>query len=96
MEIARFDDERLSSVDHHAPYFLEHNYEIYDELRQRCPMPHSSAWGGFYFALHYDTAYEVAQDTDTFSSAPGRSIPSEGAPPGGFPPLDSDPPLHGL
>jgi cytochrome P450 len=95
MDAAQFDVDMLSSIDHHAPYFLEHNYEIYEKLRQRCPMPHSSAWGGFYLALDYDTAYEVAQDTETFSSAPGRTIPSVGVPPDGFPPLDSDPPLHG-
>jgi cytochrome P450 len=84
----------LSEIDHHAPYFVDRHYEIYEELREKCPVAHSTAWGGFYFLLDYDAVYDADQDTDLFSSAPERSVPMAPVPVP-FVPLDSDPPQHG-
>ena len=93
MTTARPKDYALSAIDHHADYFIEHNYEIYEELRAQCPIAHSTEYGGFYFFLDYDTVYDADQDAETFSSAPGRNTPPGDSPPQ-FVPLDSDPPLH--
>ena len=83
--------QSLDSVDHHSEYFLNHNYEIYDELRQRCPVSHSTAWDGFWLFTDYDVTYQAAQDTDTFSSRPQKGVPM--ASDAVFIPIDSDPPL---
>ncbi|WP_405182653.1 cytochrome P450 [Nocardia sp. NBC_01377] len=93
MTTSRSRDYVLSDIDHHADYFVEHNYEIYEELRAECPIAHSTAHDGFYIFLDYDTVYSADHDVETFSSAPGRNVPAGDTPPQ-FVPLDSDPPLH--
>ena len=93
MTTARSKNYSLSAIDHHADYFVEHNYEIYEGLRERCPIAHSTEYDGFYFFLDYDTVYDADQDTVTFSNAPGRNTPPGDSPPQ-FVPLDTDPPEH--
>ncbi|MGV0792807.1 cytochrome P450 [Mycolicibacterium sp. XJ1819] len=85
-------DDLTIDVDHHSSHFREHNYEIYEQLRQRCPVAHSNAWGGFWLLVNYDDIYAAEQDTETFSSAPAKQIPSAGTP-DPFVPIDTDPPL---
>lgn len=85
-------DDLLANVDHHSAYFREHNYEIYEQLRERCPVAHSNAWGGFWMLVDYDDVYAAEQDTETFSCAPAKQIPSAGTP-DPFIPIDIDPPL---
>lgn len=84
------EQQTLDDVDHHSEYFREHNYEIYDGLRQRCPVAHSSAWGGFWMFTSYDIAFSAVQATDVFSSAPQKAIPM--ASDAAFIPIDTDPP----
>ena len=93
MTIARSRGYDLTAIDHHADYFVEHNYEIYEDLRARCPIAHSTEYDGFYFFLDYATVYDADHDAETFSSAPGRNTPPGDTPPQ-FVPLDSDPPQH--
>ena len=93
MTTARPKGYDLTAIDHHADYFVEHNYEIYEDLRAKCPIAHSTEYGGFYIFLDYDTVYDADHDTETFSSAPGRNTPPNSPPPQ-FVPLDSDPPQH--
>lgn len=78
-------------LDHHSAYFCEHNYEIYEDLRARCPIAHSNAWGGFWMLVDYQDVYDAAQDPDLFSSAMEKGIPLAGNP-GPFIPIDIDPP----
>jgi cytochrome P450 len=93
MTSARAHQYSLSEINHHAPYFVEDHHKIYDSLREKCPIAHSTAWDGFYLFLGYDEVYDADQDSDTFSSPTERSVPPSGSP---FPliPVDSDPPLH--
>jgi cytochrome P450 len=79
-------------LDHHSAYFREHNYEIYEDLRARCPVAHSNAWGGFWMLVDYQDIYDAGQDNALFSSAMEKQIPAAGNP-DPFVPIDTDPPV---
>jgi cytochrome P450 len=73
-------------------------YPIQDDLRQRCPIAHTSRFGGGWLPTRWDDIAAIAYDTERFSS---RSIimgnfrpPRKIAPIGGTPPISSDPPFH--
>jgi len=46
----------------------EELFPVYGELRVRCPVAHTSAYGGFWTFTRYDDIVEVAKDTETFES----------------------------
>ena len=79
------------AFDHRSPEFKARNYEIFRELRGRCPVAWSESWGGFWFAIDYDPVCDVARHPEIFSSRPERRVP---LPPykAHFLPMDSDPP----
>ncbi|HUB39499.1 MAG TPA: cytochrome P450 [Streptosporangiaceae bacterium] len=83
---------------HAEPEWAADPYSIQDDLRQRCPIAHTSRFGGGWLATRYEDVAAIAHDTENFSS---RSIimgnfrpPRELAPIGGSPPITSDPPFH--
>jgi cytochrome P450 len=78
--------------------YAEGAIEIWDDLRQRCPIAHTDRFGGAWLPTRYEDVAAVAYDTERFSS---RSIivgnyrtPREMAPIGDSPPISSDPPFH--
>jgi cytochrome P450 len=81
-----------TDLDHHSPYFRENNYAIMKDLQQRCPVAHSSSWGGFWMFTDYDACKAAAHDPELFSSDMRKGVPQAGQP---FPliPIDIDPPL---
>ena len=83
---------------HLEPEWAEHAVEVWDDLRQRCPIAHTDRFGGGWLPTRYDDVAAIAYDTDSFSS---RAIvmsnfrpPRDIAPVGGSPPISSDPPFH--
>jgi len=83
---------------HLEPEWAADPYPIQDDLRQRCPIAHTTRFGGAWLPTRYEDVAAIAYDTDRFSS---RSIimsnfrpPRELAPIGGAPPISSDPPFH--
>jgi cytochrome P450 len=83
---------------HVEPEYAAGAIEIWDDLRQRCPIAHTERFGGAWLPTRYEDVAAVAYDTDRFSS---RSIilgnyrtPKESAPIGDSPPISSDPPFH--
>ena len=83
---------------HLEPEWSADPYPIQDDLRQRCPIAHTSRFGGAWLPTRYEDVAAIAYDTERFSS---RSIilsnfrpPRELAPIGGSPPISSDPPFH--
>lgn len=71
--------------DTHDPRIAADPYPAYAELRARCPMAWSRAWGGFWIASHHAEVSAAASDR-TFKTAhvladgtvQGVSIPSQG------------------
>jgi len=83
----------------HRPEFGRRNYEIYDELRSRCPVAWSTANGGHWLLTDYDSTFEATRDDDLFISSLGAGIPdparvdAEAALTQVLPPIHTDPPL---
>ncbi len=77
--------------------------EVWDELRQECPVAHSERWGGSWMPTRYTDLFDIARDTDHFSSREVTVAPVL-PPPGSedtdqfygvrAPPITSDPPEH--
>ncbi len=83
---------------HMEPEYAENAIEVWDDLRERCPVARTERFGGAWLPTRYEDVAAVAYDTDGFSS---RSIimndlrpPLEIAPVGAAPPISSDPPFH--
>jgi len=82
------------------PGFVADPYPIFDELRAKCPVPHTERWGGSWMPTTYADISAVAHDIEHFSSEEVGVIPvpiEEGAVdpfPAGLPPISVDPPVH--
>lgn len=68
-------------------------HETYRELRGRCPVAHSSAYGGFWALTRFDDIEAAARNADLFISSRRAVVPSD---PRGIrrPPLNLDAPAH--
>lgn len=71
--------------------------DIWDDLRERCPVAHTDRFGGAWLPTRHEDVSAIAHDTEHFSS---RGIivsdfrPLAPAPVGFAPPITSDPPFH--
>ncbi|KAJ5991683.1 hypothetical protein N7451_007407 [Penicillium sp. IBT 35674x] len=68
-------------------------YEQFNHLRNKCPVAHTSQYGGFWLLTRYEDVKAAASNTETFISSVKAVIPSD---PRGIrrPPLNTDPPAH--
>jgi cytochrome P450 len=80
--------------DHHTQEFARDPWSVYAELRARCPVAYSDAYGGFWVLSRYADVFEVARDDETFSSNREVVVPPTNV--GKLIPLQSDPPALGL
>lgn len=62
-------EELAADFDHQDPASAPGIHEFLAELRQSCPVAHSTRYGGFWLVTKYDHIAEVAKDHDRFSSA---------------------------
>ena len=83
---------------HTEPEYNERAFEIWEDLRGRCPIAHTERFGGAWLPVRYEDVQAIAYDTEHFTS---RAIivgnyrpPLDLAPVGGVPPISSDPPFH--
>lgn len=67
--------------------------EMFRDLRQRCPVAHSSAWGGFWALTKHTDVAKAASDSETFITSVQNVVPKV-AFTGRRPPLHLDPPEH--
>lgn len=72
---------------------FESPYEVYADLRSRCPVAHSTAYGGFWALTRYKDVVDAVTDTETFITSKINVIPNMSL---GErrPPLGKDPPEH--
>lgn len=70
-------------------------FAVHADLRARCPVPHSTNWGGFFTATRYADILDVSKRTEDFTATRQTVIPA--SPRKGLPrlPLQADPPEHG-
>jgi cytochrome P450 len=86
-----------TDFDHTHPDYAQRAPEIWDELREQCPVAHSGRFGGTWLPVRHDDVVAVARDTDHFSSEGVivNDFKPEGIAPMGYaPPITSDPPFH--
>lgn len=90
-----------TDFDHAHPSYNANIYEIWDELREQCPVAHSDRYGGVWLPVRHADISAIAYDTEHFSSevvvvsnAPRNDDVESLAPIGGAPPITSDPPFH--
>ncbi len=76
-----------------APETFDSTHALYAELRARCPVARSDAWGGFWALLRYDDVCQAAADYETFTTTVQNVVPKV-AFTGRRPPLHLDPPEH--
>ncbi|GLZ11578.1 cytochrome P450 [Actinomadura sp. NBRC 104425] len=87
--------ERPSDWDPRLPETFDSSHEVYADLRRRCPVPWSDAFGGFWAVTRYDDVVRVARDSGTFSTAVQNVVPHVPRS-ARRPPLHFDPPEHGV
>jgi cytochrome P450 len=80
--------------------YVEHPYEIWDELRATCPVAATTRRGQTWLPTRYADVTAIAHDTTTFSSKEVGVVAideqdfEEDPLPYGLPPITSDPPIH--
>lgn len=62
--------------DHHSADFVKNHRAVYRQMREDCPVAHSTAHGGFWVLSSHKLVSEVARDDLRFSSAISLLIPS--------------------
>lgn len=87
---------RDAHVDDYDPLASDDPEDVratFDDLRGRCPVAHSSAYGGFWTLSRYEDVRAAASDSQTFISSVAAVIPRD---PRGLrrPPLNFDAPAH--
>jgi cytochrome P450 len=86
-----------STFDHTDDEYAQAAPEIWDDLRDRCPVAHGDAHGGVWFPSRHADVSAIANDTEHFSSE-GVIVsifkPEGLAPMGYAPPITADPPFH--
>ena len=88
-----------TDFDHTHPDYAAAAPEIWDDLRDKCPVAHSDRFGGAWLPTRHEDVSAIAHDTEHFSSE--SVIVSDfkpvGLAPRGFaPPITSDPPFHAV
>jgi cytochrome P450 len=91
------DREGAASFDQLDPAYNRQAPQLWAELRGRCPMAHSTLYGGTWLPLTYEYVREIAYDTRNFTSEgviASTDRPVVPRPAGAAPPITSDPPFH--
>jgi cytochrome P450 len=87
-----------TDFDHTSPEYAQHAPEVWDELRQKCPVAHTDRFGGAWFPVRHADVSAIAHDTEHFTSesvvVSDFKPTGESRPQGFAPPITSDPPFH--
>ena len=83
-----------ADFDHMDAQWVNDPFPIWDDLRQRCPVAHTTRYGGVHLPTRMADVRDAAYDTETFSSR--RPIVRANSPEVALPtpPISSDPPHH--
>ncbi len=84
---------RVEDFDALAPEDFDSPYVVFADLRNRCPVAHSGAWGGFWSFMRYADVAAAAVDFRTYTTTVQNVVPKL-AFTGRRAPLHLDPPEH--
>lgn len=76
-----------------APETFTSAHSEYAQMRQRCPVAHSTHWGGFWSLFRYEDVSAVLNDPALYTTSIQNTVPKF-AFTGRRPPLHFDPPEH--
>lgn len=76
-----------------VPQCVRDPHTMYRQLRERCPVAHSDAYGGFWTATRWVDIERIVTTPEDFSSQHGIIVPRNPAS-GRRPPMHYDPPEH--
>lgn len=79
--------------DHHGSDFAADPWPVLADMRARCPISRSDAYGGFWVATRYNDIKQIALDDETFSSAKSLTIPPKKNLNQRSIPIEVDPPM---
>lgn len=85
--------ELSTDFDIHDPTNADTVYDTYAELRSKCPVAHSTAYGGHWVFTKYDDIHEIVRNPEVFSSECVNVPPTIGQD-GPMIPIEIDPPDH--
>ncbi|MGQ0465004.1 MAG: cytochrome P450 [Sporichthyaceae bacterium] len=85
--------EIQTDFDVHDPVIVDDIFERYADLRERCPVAHSTKYGGHWVATKFDDISDILRDPAIFSSECVNIPPTIGQD-GPMIPLEVDPPDH--
>ena len=85
--------EIQTDFDIHDPKNAGCIFDVYADLRSRCPVAHSSEYGGHWVATRYADIHQIVRNPEVFSSESVNVPPSIGQE-GPMIPLEVDPPDH--
>jgi len=83
----------MNDFDPLAPEDFDSPYPVFRELRAKCPVAHSDAWGGFWALTKHADVMAAASDSSVFITSKQNVVPKV-AFTGRRPPLHLDPPEH--
>ncbi|SDE79671.1 Cytochrome P450 [Massilia sp. PDC64] len=83
----------MNDFDPTLPETLETPYDLYRELRARCPVAHTDEMGGFWALTRHEDVARAAADYATYTTTIQNVVPRVAAS-GRLPPLHLDPPDH--
>ncbi len=81
--------------DIHDPNAVDGVYETYAEMRSKCPVAHSSKYGGHFIATSYDDIHDIVRNAETFSSRV-INVPDSIGQDGEMIPIQIDQPDHSV
>jgi cytochrome P450 len=81
--------DNFDAFDHDT---AQHLFEVTNHARSRCPVSHSSAYGGYWLVTRYAEVRQALSDPGTYSSSQGVGFPHRQSLM--MPPIDLDPPLQ--
>jgi cytochrome P450 len=87
----------MTDFDHADPNYNPNQFEIWSELRDKCPIAHSNRYGGTWLPVRHADVTRIAYDIDSFSNCGPlvNTMPPENPPKTlGLTPLSTDPPYH--
>jgi len=79
--------------DIHSPEQADVVYDTYAEMRSKCPVAHSSAYGGHFVVTTYDEIHDIVRNPSAFSSRV-INVPESIGQDGEMIPIQIDPPDH--
>jgi cytochrome P450 len=83
----------MQDFDPLLPETFDSAQAVYRDLRGKCPVAHSEAWGGFWALMKHADVAAAAADSSTFITSKQNVVPAV-AFTGRRPPLHLDPPEH--